>query len=178
MTIQFDRLAAAAAAAVLGACLLAAPLSATAQPASPAPAQAAPAPAAAAPAPATAAPKATHRKRAPVDRIEARITSLHTQLKLTADQETQWQAVAQVMRDNAHKLDQLVHARSDKRATMSAVDNLTTYEAIVDAHADGLKQLVPAFQALYATLSDAQKKNADAVFNQTSRTRRAAKKAG
>ena len=47
---------------------------------------------------------------------------------------------------------------------MNAVDDLHSYEAIADAHAAGVKKLMTAFETLYASLSDAQKKNADAVF--------------
>jgi hypothetical protein len=50
---------------------------------------------------------------------------------------------------------------------MTAVDNLKTYEAIADAHAEGLQKLVPAFETLYASMSEAQKKNADEVFNRS-----------
>ncbi|HXQ52889.1 MAG TPA: Spy/CpxP family protein refolding chaperone [Stellaceae bacterium] len=172
MPIRIDRATCAIAAALFGASLLAAPIGVSAQQASPAQAQSAPV------MPAPNAAKHHRGKRAQVDRIEARITSLHAELKLTPAQEPQWQAVAQVMRDNAHKIDAAVHARAEQRGTMSAVDNLSTYSAIVDAHATELHQLVPAFQALYATLSDAQKKNADAVFNQRPRGPRMAKKSG
>jgi len=47
---------------------------------------------------------------------------------------------------------------------MSAVDDLRSYQKLADAHADGLKKLVPAFEALYNTMSQDQKKTADAVF--------------
>jgi hypothetical protein len=56
---------------------------------------------------------------------------------------------------------------------MNAVDNLKSYAAMVDAHADGLKRLVPAMQALYDAMPDAQKKVADAVFSQRPAARRA-----
>jgi len=44
------------------------------------------------------------------------------------------------------------------------VDDLQSYAAIADAHADGLKKLIPAFQALYTAMSDDQKKTADMLF--------------
>jgi len=193
MPIRLHRLSGVAAAALIGASLIAAPIGALAQQSAPAPAQT-PAPAPmqmpmTTPAPAAAAPvvpapggvhpaKPAAHKAAQVDRIEARIASLHTQLKLTPDQEPQWQAVAQVMRDNAHKIDALVKERAEKSASMNAVDNLTSYQAIADAHAEELKELVPAFQQLYAVLSDAQKKNADQIFNERPRPRRVAKTTG
>jgi len=39
---------------------------------------------------------------------------------------------------------------------MTAVDNLQSYSAIVEAHAEGLKKFVPAFEALYTSMSDTQ----------------------
>jgi len=154
-----DRLAGVAAAALLGVTIAAAPLAASAQQTPSAPM--------ASPAPAASAPSATHRaKRSHTDRVETQITHLHSQLKITPNEETQWNAVAQAMRDNAHQMDELGQARVKDRAGMSAIDNLKSYAAMVDAHADGLKHLVPAMQALYDAMPDPQKKTADAVFSQ------------
>lgn len=160
-----NRLAGAAAAALLGAALLAAPIGATAQ--TPAAPMAAPA------APSTGtAPSATKRSRPRADRVETRIKQLHAELKITPDQETEWNAVAEAMRDNAHEMDSLGQQRTKSASTMNAVENLKSYEAMVDAHADGLKKLVPAIQALYDKMSDDQKKNADAIFSRQRSTRR------
>jgi hypothetical protein len=146
----------AAAAALLSAVALAAPAGAQTAPASPSTT-----------APSTAAPAgtATHAKRMPVDRVEARITQLHSQLKITPVQQPQWDALAQVMRDNAKEMQTALQARAQTVSTGSAVDDLHSYEAIADAHADGLKKFVPAFEALYNTMSDDQKKTTDAVFH-------------
>ena len=132
-----------------------------------------------------AAPAKMHKKMAATnheDRIEERLKQLHSQLRITSAQEPQWNAYAQVMRDNAAAMDQsaqqenqLIKTRADK-GTMSAVDDLKAYEAAVDAHAqrvqqysDGLKKLEPAFESLYASMSDSQKKTADAMFNKARR---------
>ena len=114
----------------------------------------------------TAPPAAPAAKAMPApDRVEARIKSLHQQLGITAAQEPQWQAVADVMRDNAKTTGALIGQREANAKTMTAIDDLNAYAAIADAHAAGIKKLIPAFSALYATMSDAQKKNADAVFS-------------
>jgi protein CpxP len=132
------------AAAILGAVLFIPPSAALAQ-ASPAPAPAAKAASAS-------------------DPLEARIKSLHRALQITADQEPQWQAVADVMRANAETIVTLMEARAGKAKTMTAIDDLNSYEAMAEAHAAGVKKLVTAFETLYASLSDAQKKKADAEF--------------
>src|SRR5215471_18293365 len=43
----------------------------------------------------------TKPRRSMADRVESRIKSLHDHLKITSAQEPQWNAVAQVMRENA-----------------------------------------------------------------------------
>src|SRR5271165_3193295 len=82
-----------AAATLLGALALAAPLN-------PAAAQAQPAPA---PAATTApAPHAHHHAaRTPEEGVEAHIANFKAKLKITDAQSAQWEAVASVMRDNA-----------------------------------------------------------------------------
>ncbi len=99
------------------------------------------------------------------DPVEARIKSLHKQLGITAAQEPQWQAFADVMRDNAKTIRALIEQREANVQTMTAIDDMNAYAAIADAHAANVKKLIPAFSALYATMSDAQKKNTDAVFS-------------
>lgn len=152
-----------AAAALLAAAALAAPAAAQTTPTTP---------------PSTtatgAATPAMHAKRSPVDRVEARITQLHDQLKITAAQQPQWDALAQAMRDNAKQMQTLLQARAKNVKTASAVDDLHSYEALADAHADGLKKFVPAFETLYASMSDDQKKTADEVFRAHQRQGRAA----
>jgi protein CpxP len=98
--------------------------------------------------------------------VEQRITSLHAALKITAAQEAQWNAVAQAMRENAANMDKLVAAnRTTPPQSMSAVDDLKSYEKFAQAHVDGLKNLIASFEKLYTAMPDAQKKVADGVFN-------------
>jgi len=128
------------------------------------------------PSAATAPSPARAAKASRADRVEARITMLHTKLVITPAQEDLWKNVTQVMRDNAQTMEALMKARADKAKTMTAVDDLKSYAEIADAHADGLKKFVPAFEALYASMSDAQKANANTLFRGHGRSRTAAKK--
>jgi len=121
-------------------------------------AQATPAPAATTQMPATAS------KASTVDPVEARIKDLHARLKITPAQEDLWNNVTQVMRENAKTMDALRKARSEKAQTMTAVEDFKTYGEITEVHADGIKKFVPVFSALYDSMSDAQKKNADTIF--------------
>ena len=147
-----------------------APTSSTPQPAASTPAASTAAPAAAE----TTTPKhARHHTRAasvvpPGETMEAlvekRINVLHRQLHITSDENAQWDQFAQVMRDNAKEIDQAYADRANKLDSMSAVDNMQSYAQIEQLRAQQVQKLVPAFQALYASLSDQQKQTADAVF--------------
>jgi hypothetical protein len=109
------------------------------------------------------------------DHVEARIKELHTKLKITPAQEELWNNVAQAMRDNAKTMEALIKARSEKAGAMTAVEDLKSYGEIAEAHADGLKKFIPAFEPLYAGMSDAQKKSADKLFRQHGRIKAKAK---
>lgn len=101
-----------------------------------------------------------------VDRAEVRIKELHAKLKITKAQEDLWHNVTEVMRENAQTMDTLNKARFEHTKSMTAVDDLISYAAIATAHAEGLKKFVPVFEALYTSMSDAQKQNADTIFRQ------------
>jgi hypothetical protein len=103
-------------------------------------------------------------KSSHTDRVEARIADLRSKLKITPDQEDKWNNVTQVMRENAQKLDSLTQTRIQNTNKMTAIEDLNSYSQIADAHAEGLKKFIPAFQALYDSMPDAQKKQADAMF--------------
>jgi LTXXQ motif family protein len=107
---------------------------------------------------------ATVSKASTVDPVEARIKDLHARLKITPAQEDLWNKVTQVMRENAKTMDALRKARSEKARTMTAVEDFTSYAEITEVHADGIKKFIPVFSALYDSMSDAQKKNADTIF--------------
>src|ERR1700694_3552394 len=98
------------------------------------------------------------------DRAEARIKDMHAKLKITPAQEDQWAKIAQEMRDNAKSMDALTQSRFANAKTMTAVEDLKSYGEIADAHANGIKTFTPLFETLYASMSDAQKKDADALF--------------
>jgi hypothetical protein len=100
--------------------------------------------------------------------VEQRITALHAALKITPDQDAQWNNVAQAMRENAAAMDKLVASmRTSPPQNMTAVEDLGNYQKIAQAHVDGLKNLISSFETLYNAMPDAQKKIADQVFQNT-----------
>ena len=118
------------------------------------------------PQPARATPRAA---QAPED-VGTRIQRLHNQLQVTPEQEALWAPIAQAMQDNAKSIAAAMQARSDKAATMNALDDIMTYEAIAAVHATGLKRLADTFAPLYAAMPPAQQRNADMVFGHRLKT--------
>ena len=140
--------AAGAAATLLGAIVLASPVFAASNAQSPAQQ-------------AMAAPASDSAGATPV---EARIRDLHKKLHITEAQKPQWDALAMVMRDNAQAMVDLQKQRAADSQSMNAVEVIKSYESVIEAHESGMKKFVPPFEALYNTMSDAQKKSADSLF--------------
>ena len=96
--------------------------------------------------------------------VEHRITALHASLKITPAEQKPFDDFAQVMRDNASHMSGLVQQREQAAKTGTAVDQMQSYSAMAQAHAEDMQRLVPAFTTLYDTLSPDQKKAADQSF--------------
>ena len=114
-------------------------------------------------------------KASKTERVEVRIKELHSKLKITPAQEGLWDNVTRAMRDDAVKMEALIKARSENATARNAVDDLKSYSEITQAHADGLKNFIPVFEPLYASMSDAQKKDADKLFHHQGKGRMKAK---
>ncbi|MDB5393853.1 MAG: hypothetical protein JWM91_1359 [Rhodospirillales bacterium] len=103
----------------------------------------------------------------PIDRAEARLEEMRARLKITPAQDPQWQEFVKAERDGAKEMSELIEKRNQSSKAMNAVDDFKNYAAIAEAHEDSLKKVVPAFEKLYASLTDEQKKLADAMFKDT-----------
>jgi hypothetical protein len=106
----------------------------------------------------------TASEPAGISAVEARIKDLHKRLHITEAQKPQWDNLTQVMRDNARAMVDLEKQRTAEAQSMNAVDVVKSYESVIEAHEDGMKKFIPPFEALYSTMSDAQKKTADSLF--------------
>jgi len=98
--------------------------------------------------------------------VDGLIAHLHQELKITPAQETLFQKLADAMRENAETMSTLAKKRVDAAKTMTAVDDLKSYAEISEAHAEGAKKMISAFQPLYDSMSDDQKKAADEEFRE------------
>jgi hypothetical protein len=113
------------------------------------------APAKAAQAPAQAAPG--------VPDVEGQVADLRKRLNVTPAQQTQFDALAAAIRQNAQDMTAGAPPAS-QNATTSAVDSMRAAQKAAQSEADGLNKMIPPLQALYETLSPEQKKVADQYF--------------
>jgi periplasmic protein CpxP/Spy len=98
------------------------------------------------------------------ERVERYIKELHAQLHITAAEEPQWNQFAEVMRQNARDMDQVLMQRAEQFPTMNALQNMQSYEQLAEAHAQRVQKLIPAFENLYNAMPEQQKQLADQVF--------------
>jgi LTXXQ motif family protein len=103
------------------------------------------------------------RPNPPPPDIEANISSLHQRLQISPAQEAQFSAVANALRANARAEATAPH---EPPPNASAVDELRAEIQYDETELAGLKRLLPALEALYASLSPAQRQAADMAFRQ------------
>ena len=92
---------------------------------------------------------------------------LHERLRITPAQEPLWASLTQVMRDNATALSPLRREQFQARQGGNSIELLSAGEKLDEAQLDGLRKFIAAYQALYESMSDEQKKIADFVFRRS-----------
>ncbi len=102
--------------------------------------------------------------------VEHHIKRLHDQLGITPAEQPLWDQFAQVMRSNAAQITVVSNDRGSKLAAMDAADSMKSYANLAQVHANNMQKLAGAFQSLYDSFPDAQKKTADAVFRSAAPT--------
>lgn len=122
--------------------------------------------------PAQAAPD--RPRRLPSERIEARLAYLKTALKITPAQEPQWNALANVLRQQARERDTEIQQRRNQRQAQSqqpptAIERLQRRQHMLATAADRMNAIVTTAGPLYATLSSDQKKIADDMLDHGAR---------
>jgi periplasmic protein CpxP/Spy len=115
--------------------------------------------------PAGQKPGAEQRQAEPAgDSIEARLAEIKQRLNITAAQQPQFDKFADVLKQNAREMEALMQKELPS-APPGAVEGLRIAANFAQAEADNLKRLVPALEALYASLSEQQKHAADEMFS-------------
>ena len=115
------------------------------------------------------------RHRLPSDRIDARLAYLKTALKITPAQETQWNGLANVLRQQARERDTLIEQRRAERDAQrapgaqrqpsTAIERLQQRQQMLAEEASRMNELLTAARPLYASFSDDQKKTADEMLD-------------
>jgi len=109
-------------------------------------------------------------QRSPAERVEAQLAYLKTALKITAEQETQWNAFADVRRkqarDAGERMEKFRAQRTEgqKRTPPTAIERLERRQAMMAAASTRLNETLAAAKPLYAALSPEQQKVADEVL--------------
>jgi hypothetical protein len=101
-----------------------------------------------------------------VEHTEAQIKQLQDELKITEAQEVLWNNLTQVMRQNAKEMDALTKDRAETSKTMNAVEHMKFHSQVTEAQLNQQKKFIPPFEALYASMSDEQKKCTDTIFRE------------
>ncbi len=108
-----------------------------------------------------AAPKQAQQ---PADPTERQLAELQKRLAIPPAQQPQFDAFAQVVRQNSKEMDALSQPDQQKTAR-NAVEDLRSSAQMAQAEADGLKRLQQPLEALYASLTDQQKRTADQLLS-------------
>lgn len=93
-----------------------------------------------------------------------RLERLHTELKITAQQEPLWQAFAEKTKAEMGKGMQTMRP-SEADAKLSAPERMEKMQAGMKERLASMESVNESFKRLYAALSDEQKATADAHFN-------------
>ena len=108
--------------------------------------------------------------RLPGERVEARLAYLKTALKITAAQQTQWDAFADVMRKQATEADARIKSRQEQMAANTerkrptAIERLERRQAFMTTASARLGERLAVQKPLYAALSPEQQQVADQLL--------------
>jgi protein CpxP len=100
---------------------------------------------------------------APADHIEGHIAFLKTELKITPDQEGDWDKVAAAMRKDVSE-SRAADQHYMSQGQPSALDSLSERTYYAELRAQGERRFMEAFKPLYGKLSAGQKQAADELF--------------
>ncbi|MBW8269485.1 Spy/CpxP family protein refolding chaperone [Caldovatus aquaticus] len=101
----------------------------------------------------------------PFERIEGRLAYYRAELGITEAQMPQWNAFADAMRAAAARLRQ-AYAQAMQAAAQAgtAPEQIERWIALLSARLEAIRSVADAARSLYATLSEQQKRTADALM--------------
>lgn len=111
-------------------------------------------------------------------RVDQKLASLKSDLKITEAQTPAWNGVADAMRANANAMRTAAEARKAGGAQSDALKRLEAMDARAKLRAQSADRLLTAFRPLYAQLNDEQRQVAAQKFVAPHHKRGMEKKAG
>jgi hypothetical protein len=106
----------------------------------------------------------------PGERVEAKLAYLKTALRITPEQQPQWDAFANTLRNQARAQDQRIQEwraqrdQHDERQRPTAIDRLERKQKFYTIALENLQQRIAAAKPLYAALTHEQQQIADEVL--------------
>lgn len=95
---------------------------------------------------------------------EGRIAFLRAELAITDAQKAAWETYAAALKKNLQGMQAMHQTMVKVREAKTPVERLDAHIAAMDGRVASLKEVKPALAALYAALSDEQKKKADQIL--------------
>jgi predicted lipid-binding transport protein (Tim44 family) len=95
---------------------------------------------------------------------EGRVAFLKAELAISDQQKAAWEAYAAAVKKNLEGMQAMRQTMMTVMQAKSPVERLDAHIAAMDGRVSALKELKPALAALYASLSDEQKKKADELL--------------
>jgi hypothetical protein len=95
---------------------------------------------------------------------EGRIAFIKAELAITDAQKDVWEAYATALRKNLESMQQMRATMMEATPPDSPVERLDLHISTMESRLQTLKEVKPALAALYATLSEDQKKSAEGVL--------------
>jgi hypothetical protein len=108
---------------------------------------------------------------------EGWLAFLKVELKITDEQEPQWEALAEALRQSATRMERLREERparpteGDERPPVPAVERLDHWERFAAGALESVRSVNAAFKALYGVMSEDQRKLADELASHRHRHR-------
>lgn len=95
---------------------------------------------------------------------EGRIAFIKAELAITDAQKDVWDAYAAALRKNLESMQQMRSTMMGAHRPVSPVERLDLHISTMESRLQALKEVKPALAALYATLSESQKKSAESLL--------------
>ena len=95
---------------------------------------------------------------------EGRIAFLKAELAITDAQKAAWEAYAAALKKNLQGMQAMRQTMMKVMEAKTPTERLDAHIAAMDGRLASLKEVKPALAALYAALSDEQKKKADQIL--------------